>query len=170
MVTCSTIMIHSSIYGNAKTNHCRFYQAKNMHSAPGNASDQWVSNVSQSGTRWPVVLSTEGDLMLLGIPWMLASESCRCLCQLQCDWWKVALVAEIPVNWQRGFGLAPLFPPILEWSVCQGDTLGLASMHCLFPQLSGPGGIGGFKTSRFYFQNCLCAPIQKKEMNHLGVV
>lgn len=33
--------------------------------------------------------------------------------------------AEIPANWQRGCGLAPLCSPlILKWSVCQGDTLG----------------------------------------------
>lgn len=70
---------------------------------------------------------------------------------------------EIPANWQRGCGLAPLFPLILEWSVCQGDTLGLASMNYLFRQLSGPPPrrIGGFKTSRFHFQNCFYAPIQK---------
>lgn len=52
-----------------------------------------------------------GDLMLPGIPWMPRSESRRCLCQLQWDWWKVALEAEIPANWQRCCGLAPLFPP-----------------------------------------------------------
>lgn len=58
------------------------------------------------------------DLILLGILWMPSSESRRCLCQLQWDWWKVALEAEIPANWQRGCGLAPLFTLILEWSVC----------------------------------------------------
>ena len=44
----------------------------------------------------------------------------------------MALEAKILANWQRGGRQAPLFPLILHWCVCQGDTLGLASVTCLF--------------------------------------
>lgn len=78
--------------------------------------------------------------------------------------------AEIPANWQRGCGLVPpLFCSslILEWSVCQGDTLALASMSCLFPALEDRSA-GFLRQITSTFQNCLlCTFFRKMERNHL---
>lgn len=77
---------------------------------------------------------------------------------------------EIPANWQRVCGLAPLFPLIVEWSVCQGDTLSLASMNCLFPQLSGPGGSAALRQVASTFKIAFVHLFREMERNHLGVV
>lgn len=68
---------------------------------------------------------------------------------------KFLLIGNASVDW------LPLFPLILEWSVSQGDTLGLASMNFLFPQLSGPGGSAASRQVASTWKKCLCAPIQK---------
>lgn len=81
----------------------------------------------------------------------------------------MALQAEIPANWQRGCGLAPLFALIVEWSVCQGDTLGLASMNCLFPLLFSPGDSVAVRQVTSTFKNYLCAPTQE-ELLRLSIV
>lgn len=143
-------------------------------------ADRRARGVSQSGTSCPIVLVPltarfQAPQRGPNAPWnpmnALPVKSRRCLCQLRRDWWKVALeapekfllIGNVAVD--GGPFVPPLPPPppplILEWSVCQGDTLSLASMSRLFRQLSGPWRIGPcFKTSRFHFQNCLCAPIQ----------
>lgn len=82
----------------------------------------------------------------------------------------MALEAEIPANWQRGCGLAPLYPLILEWSVCQGDTLGLASMNCLFPQLSGHGESAALRQVASTFRIAFLHLFIKRKVDHLWVV
>lgn len=78
---------------------------------------------------------------------------------------------EIPANWQRGRGLAPLFPLILEWSVCQGDTLGLASMNYLFRQLSGPpGGSAALRRVASTFRIAFMHLFRKMGRGRLGLV
>lgn len=73
----------------------------------------------------------------------------------------MALEGQIPANWQSGCGQAPLFALILEWSVCQGDTLGLASMRRLF------------HTCFCHFQNVsfsFCTYLENREGGHFGGV
>lgn len=77
---------------------------------------------------------------------------------------KFLLIGNVAVD------LAPLFPLILEWSVCQGDTLGLASMSRLFPQLSGPGGSAALRQVASTCKIAFVHLFRKMEGNHLGVV
>lgn len=102
---------------------------------------------------------------------MLSSESRRCLCQLQCDWWKVALDAEIPANWQRVCGLASFVPPYTG-VVCQsGWYTGPGINELLVSAAFRPWRIGGFKTSRFHLGKLPFVHLfRKMERNRLSWV